>query len=409
MNASQERAPRRFFVLTAAVCAGFLLSVLLFAGLEAFQLRALLAERERTAVSALLELGLSPGEIVRVLQNAETSDAARLLLRQLGRDGETPVWLLAQTRGLTARFLGSALLLALPLAAAQLWGTARFLLGRDALYRDAAAVLDRYAEGDFRRRLPRAETGALGRLFAAADQLATALQSGLEAERRSRAFLKDMLSDISHQLKTPLAALQMYADILTAEPENPETVRVFTEKSQRSIERMESLIGALLKIARLDAGSITFQREPVSAQALAVRAASELQTRAALEGKVLTLTGDPDAALLCDPTWTAEALGNLLKNALDHTSCGDEIALHWERSPLLFRLTVSDTGEGIAPADLHHIFKRFYRASPFGGAPGVGLGLPLARAIVEGQGGLLSVQSEPGRGSTFTISFLTKP
>ena len=86
----------------------------------------------------------------------------------------------------------------------------------------------------------------------------------------------------------------------------------------------------------------------------------------------------------------------------------DEIKVLWETSPGMLRITVSDTGEGIAPLDLYHIFKRFYRAPASGNTPGVGLGLPLARAIVEGQGGTLSVQSEPGAGTAFTATFLTK-
>lgn len=409
MNFLQERDARRFFALTAAVCAGLLLFAALFAGMQAAELRALLAERERTIVTALLEQGSAPGEIVGVLQNARVSEPARELLDQLGRDGSTPVWLLDSVRTRAAQTLRNALLPALLLAALQLWGTAHYLRRRDAVYREATTILSHYAQGDFRRRLPRAEEGALYQLFAAADQLSTALQARIEAERGSRAFLKDMLSDISHQLKTPLSALQMYMDILTAEPEEADTVRTFTAKSLASLARMESLIGALLKIARLDAGSIQFSREATYAAELAKRAASELKTRAAREGKRLTLTGAEDAVLHCDPGWTAEALGNLIKNALDHTPCGGEVAVRWERSPLLVRFTVTDTGEGIAADDLHHIFKRFYRAAASQGRTGVGLGLPLARAIVEGQGGVLSVQSEPGEGAVFTASFLTKP
>src|SRR5699024_5324940 len=104
--------------------------------------------------------------------------------------------------------------------------------------------------------------------------------------------------------------------------------------------------------------------------------------------------------------WTQEALSNLIKNALDHTDAGGIVTVRWKTSPGLFRLSVADTGEGISPADLPHIFKRFYRSSHFSSS-GFGLGLPLARSIIEDQGGMIFVESAPGRGSVFTISFLT--
>lgn len=404
MSFLQDCDARRFFAWTAAVCAGLLLFALLLAGVQSHQLRAVLAEREETLTAALLEQGFSSDEIVRVLRHAEGSKAARLFLRQLGRGGGTPVWLLTEVRSRALRLLAVSLLGALLFAVGQFAGAIRYLRRCDALYMDAASVLNRYAESDFSCRLRCGREGSLGRLFSAAERVSTVLQAGLEAERRSRVFLKDILSDISHQLKTPLSALQMYTEIMAAEPGNVETVRIFTEKSLSAIVRMEGLTSALLKLARLDAGSIVFQPEPVRAEELAQRAAADLQTRAEREGKQLTLSGEPGALLVCDPAWTAEALGNLLKNALDHTPRGGSVTLRWECSPLLFRMTVTDTGEGIAPADLHHIFKRFYRAPSPRGKPGAGLGLPLARAILEGQGGLLSVQSEPGRGAVFTVS-----
>lgn len=131
--------------------------------------------------------------------------------------------------------------------------------------------------------------------------------------------------------------------------------------------------------------------------------------RAVHEKKRIELIGPADETALCDAQWTAEAIGNLIKNALDHMGPGGTVRVAWERSPVMLRIRVLDDGEGIAPEELPHIFKRFYRSRSGIDAQGVGLGLPLCRAIVEGQGGLLSVESEPGRGSAFTISFLTNP
>ena len=109
----------------------------------------------------------------------------------------------------------------------------------------------------------------------------------------------------------------------------------------------------------------------------------------------------------CDPEWTKEAIGNLVKNALDHTKAGGIICISWEQTPGIFRLSVADNGCGIAEEDIHHIFKQFYRSSTSSDRQGAGLGLSLAKTILEGQGGNLSVESSPGEGSIFHMSFLT--
>ncbi len=408
MSFLQDHSTRRFFAALAAACGGFLLLAVLLTFFHADAVRSALLERETTLAAALLDRGASPTDIAEIFQQEQASDAAQALLARMGRTDRTPTWLLSTVRTSTGHFLLAAVCGVLLPGTLLLALTARYLAARDRLCQEAAAFMLHYADGDFSQHLPRAQAGALFRLFAAAEQLAAALKAGIDAERHTKEFLKDTVSDISHQLKTPLAAVKMYAEIIADEPGNLETVCTFAEKSLTSISRMEGLIGALLKMMRLDAGSITFSQETMRAADLAARASAELQTRAAHEGKHLTFSGDPALTLQCDPAWTAEAIGNLIKNALDHTRRGDTVSVCWEPSPAMLRITVSDTGAGIAPDDLHHIFKRFYRSPAAKDSQGVGLGLPLARAVIEGQGGLLTVQSEPGQGTVFAASFLTK-
>ena len=273
----------------------------------------------------------------------------------------------------------------------------------------AERLLRRYAEGDFSARLPRDAEGPLGSLFAAAEELATILQAKTEAEHRARQFLKQTIADISHQLKTPLAALGLYQEIIAAEPDNADAVRAFAGKAGDALLRMESLIQAMLKITRLDAGSIRFAPAACPLPDLAGRAVRDLLTRAEREGKRIRLEGDPALTLWCDPDWTAEALGNLIKNGLDHTAAGGLVQVTWRHTPGMVQVQVADNGSGIAPEDIHHIFKRFYRGRSGPDARGAGLGLPLARAIVEGQGGAVTVQSTPGQGSVFAVSFPDGP
>lgn len=288
-------------------------------------------------------------------------------------------------------------------------GTFLFFRSRARLYLQAEQILRNYMDGDFSHHLPQNREGTIYRLFASAEQLASMLQSKNDSERQAKEFLKNTISDISHQLKTPLAAMMLYQEILSDEPEHPDTVREFSMKMGTALKRMERLILSMLKITRLDTGNITFERRICSVSELISHSVRDLLERARQEEKEIRITGNPDLTLNCDLAWTSEAIGNLVKNALDHTRKGGLIRVSWEQTPAVLQLVISDDGSGIAPEDIHHIFKRFYRSKNSLDTEGIGLGLPLAKSILEGQGGLISCQSEPGRGTSFILSFLTKP
>lgn len=283
----------------------------------------------------------------------------------------------------------------------------RYLQKRDGIYRDAIAAIERSVEDDFPPGLPELYDGTLYQLFSRINFMASMLRTKQETENKVKRFLKTTVSDISHQLKTPLAALSMYQEIILNEPDREDVVVRFAGKSETAVRRMEGLIQSLLKITRLDAGSVVFFPEMYEAKELALQAVEELADRAEKEGKELLLSGEDGAKVYCDPEWSREALGNLVKNALDHTGDGDKIHISWEQMPLMTRFIVADNGEGIAKEDIHHIFKRFYRSGDVRSGQGTGLGLSLAKSIADGQGGTISVQSEKGEGTVFTLSFPT--
>lgn len=184
-----------------------------------------------------------------------------------------------------------------------------------------------------------------------------------------------------------------------------ETVIAFAGKSGLAIERMEGLIRNLLKLTRLDAGNVVFHKEYCKVSELVRRAAEELTDRAGAEKKQLILSEEEKTEVFCDTEWSREALSNLIKNALDHTDEGGRITVTWEQTPFAARIMVTDTGDGVAEEDIHHIFKRFYRSINSRDKQGTGLGLSLVKAILDGQGGTVSVQSEGGLGATFILSF----
>ncbi len=405
MNLPSDRRTRRFLLALSLLILLALLLNLTASRLLTRQVRQAVLTREGQIFSSLLAAGLPEPVLLDALSAQDVTKAGLDLLAAAGRTSDTPIALLPFaadfSRSATLLLTACALLPGLLLSGIVL----RYLRIREEQYRQATERLESFLEGDFSRRLPLLEDGEFGLLCAAADRMATALQARNEAERSARDFLRQTISDISHQLRTPLAALELYQQILAQEPDHPDAVRTFCGKMETSLERMEDLVLSLLKIARLDAGAIAFAPRSCLVEELAQSAVRDLTERARREGKTLRLEGSPEVAVRCDPVWTGEALGNLVKNALDHLQPGGTVTLAWARSALGVRIDVEDNGPGIPPEVLPHIFRRFWRGPD---SPGLGLGLPLARAIAEGQGGSLTVRSEPGQGCVFALS-LTKP
>lgn len=231
-------------------------------------------------------------------------------------------------------------------------------------------------------------------------------QHSLKESSQRLTEVQQIVSDISHQLKTPLSALVMYNDIIAGEAQDAEAVIGFSQKTSAALRRIERLVQSLLKITRLDAGAVAFEKQDWLLADVASKAVEELWVRAKAEGKRITLAGAEEVKINCDLSWTVEALSNLVKNALDYTPEGGEIEVAWERMAEMVRISVSDNGKGIAEEDYYHIFKRFYRSKGVqGDSQGIGLGLSLAKSIVEGQKGTLSVESGADAGSVFTMTF----
>lgn len=270
----------------------------------------------------------------------------------------------------------------------------------NAAHQIAEYILDRRKGG-----VECSEEGAMYRLFHEVNSLVTMADAHADSERRAKEFLRRTIADISHQLKTPIAALNIYNGILQQETADAATVREFTSLSEQELDRIESLVQSLLKMARLDAGAITLERSPENVFDLLEHIKRQYSFRAEQEGKEIALEGDEQTVFSCDRTWLTEAIGNLVKNALDHTAQGDRILVRWQQSPCLTQITVEDTGSGIHSEDLYHIFKRFYRSRFSKDTQGVGLGLPLAKSIVEAHQGSIEVHSKLGQGTAFTINF----
>lgn len=407
MSILLERNTRHYYIFLFGLMGAFVLWTCFLSWFHGKETQDILFAREQTMVSSLMEQGVSPATLANAIKNSQSTGEGMALMQKIGHTDAAPVRFfpaIDQSVHLFARIaVGMVMILMVFLAGV----TMRFLWKREKLYCEAEDIIARFSEGDFKKHLPQNENGSIYQLFAAVEELAVALRAQNEKEQQMKTFLKDTISDISHQLKTPLAALHMYTEIIAEEPDHRETVERFSGKTMQSLERMEQLVQTLLKVSRIDAGSIVFRKEKQSVSGLVADAIEDLSVRARMEGKQLLLKGDLQEEVVCDREWTREAIANLVKNALDHTDVGGVITVFWERSPAMFRLSVTDDGCGIDEEDMHHIFKRFYRSKRDSDRQGIGLGLSLAKSIVEGQGGILSVNSTPGEGAAFTIIFLT--
>lgn len=270
----------------------------------------------------------------------------------------------------------------------------------------AVEQIHAFMAGDSAARIECDDEGELNRLFHEVNSLAAILNAHAENEGSAKRFMKDTLSDISHQLKTPLAALNIYNGILQQEPGDPNAVREFTVLSEHELDRIETLVQNLLKITKLDAGTIVLEKNEQNLSDLMARIEQRFAVQAQQQDKTLSFVGDDAISLWCDPHWLTEAIGNIVKNALDHTKAGDAIHVSWCAFASVVQITVQDNGSGIHPEDLPHIFKRFYRSRFSKDTQGIGLGLPLAKAIIEAHRGAIEVDSTRGIGTTFTMNFL---
>lgn len=259
---------------------------------------------------------------------------------------------------------------------------------------------------------PRLEPGAEGDEAAmqyAFSSMAQRLQFNAESLKKDKEYLKDFLSDVSHQLKTPLSALRMYNEILISNQMAPEKQREFLERSKEQIDRTGWLIQGLLKSARIDAGAVRMDLTDSYLIDTVQNAASPFEEQAKQRGIQLACQVDSGILLRHDSRWVTEALGNIIKNALEHTPDGGKIQVEAQETPMTVELSISDNGCGMESTEIPLIFERFYHRSGEASPANVGIGLSLARQILELNHADIYVKSAVGQGSTFLITFIKDP
>ncbi|SES12894.1 Signal transduction histidine kinase [Gracilibacillus ureilyticus] len=216
--------------------------------------------------------------------------------------------------------------------------------------------------------------------------------------------LNNAISDISHQIKTPLTSMMVMADLL-GDPKLKEVKRMeFIHNIQSQLERMEWLVSTLLKLAKIDAGVVHFKKEPYQVSELLNKAVESVIIPMDIKNQSLQIDGDSNVMITGDFNWTKEAVINILKNCVEHTGERGTITISFKENTLYTLITIEDNGKGINKKDLPYIFKRFYKGED-GSDDSVGIGLAMAYSIVTNQQGDIEVYSLQGAGTQFHLKF----
>lgn len=274
--------------------------------------------------------------------------------------------------------------------------------------RHIAYVAERVVQDDFSHVLPKGDGGDFAILNHNFNQMANRIKLSLQALEDDKIFLKNTISDISHQLKTPLSSLIMFNELMLEDEQMDEFTRQkFLEKSKAQLERMEWLTINLLKMARLESGSIQFRKNYIPLVYPIHIALNSLNAKIVEKGLDVSILGDTKGTMVYgDEDWLGEAFINIIKNAIEHSDHGGKVDIYLNHTPIFSQVDIIDTGEGIDKKDLPHIFKRFYRSSSSVKTESVGIGLALAKIIIEEQNGTIWLESKKGWGTKFTITFL---
>lgn len=233
------------------------------------------------------------------------------------------------------------------------------------------------------------------------------MSEGKRQSQQDKQVIQSLVSDISHQVKTPIANIKMFTNILQQHQLPPEKQAEFLRTMEGQIDKLDFLMQSLIKMSRLETG--TFVLHPQEGRLADTIALAMSAVWAKAEAKEISLSADCDSSICVqhDPKWTAEALGNILDNAIKYTPPGGSVTVSVRPWQFYTRVDIADTGIGIAEEHYNDIFQRFYRDLQVASQEGVGLGLYLANGIITRQKGYISVKSKVGKGTTFSVYLLS--
>lgn len=271
---------------------------------------------------------------------------------------------------------------------------------------DISEYLRKINAGDYKLKIEENGEDELTKLRNEIYKITVLLRENAENSQKEKEQLSISLADISHQIKTPLTSIRIMLDNIQENPEmDLKTKNEFMEDISKQIDWISSLVIVLLKLAKFDAGSIKMCDKEINIKELVQKVLSNLAILIDIKS-IQIKEGIPEkSTLYADYNWQIEALTNIIKNCIEHSKDGGKILIKAEDNSVFTKIIIQDEGEGIGKKDLKHIFERFYKAEK-SSENSIGIGLSLAKTIIEKERGYIKVKSEVGKGTTFEIKYL---
>ena len=277
---------------------------------------------------------------------------------------------------------------------------------RDKSLRSINKYLDKVNNGNYELKIEDNGEDEISRLRNELYKTTILLRESAENSEKEKTNLSNSLADISHQLKTPLTSIRIMLDNIEENPNMDEKTRnEFIEEISRQIDWISSLVISLLKLAKFDAGAIVMQDTQINVKKLIDNVINNLAIMIDIKNIKIEEKIDEDVILRADYNWQLEALTNIIKNCIEHSKEDSSIKIEVENNSIFVKIKITDEGEGIAKEDLSHIFERFYKSKQ-ASENSIGIGLSLAKTIIEKENGYIKVDSELGKGTTFEIKYL---
>ncbi|TCZ81270.1 HAMP domain-containing histidine kinase [Paenibacillus albiflavus] len=272
--------------------------------------------------------------------------------------------------------------------------------------RQLTSAAKKIIDGDYSVAINENKEGDLAKLVVSFRSMKDIIRQSMQDLREERGFLVQILQDISHQLKTPLSTISIYNEMMLNESLPRQQQVQLLQNNDAQISRMNVLIQNLLKVAKIDARAISFEKEPANLVETIEDSLDRLDRMITDHRISIDWDTSKEVVVIHDKLWMQEAILNLLKNAIEHSKPGGKILIKIENTPIFTELVIQDFGEGIDAEELPHIFERFYKAIGSKKHDSVGIGLALAKSIIEAHQALIKVESERGAYTKFTVTFI---
>lgn len=341
-------------------------------------------------------------DILKIINNRD--DSSENILEKYGYDDELS-YIKELRENINKNLINTAVLIGI-FGIASLSIFMRYVLIQEKELKEINEYIKEVNNKNYSLKIEDNKDGELSRLRNELYKTTVILREAAENSEEEKEKLSIAIADISHQLKTPLTSIRIILDNISDNPDMPQEIREdFIQDISKQVEHMSSLVISLLKIAKFDAGTIKMENEEIDAKKLIDSVINNLAILIEIKEIEVITKIDEKAIFIADYKWQQEALTNILKNAIEHSQPKSNIYIIVENTSIFLKIKIKDEGQGIEQKDLKHIFERFYRAKNCN-EDSIGIGLSLAKTIIEQNNGYIKATSEVGKGTLFEIKYI---